>query len=261
MCSALIPDDMKPWEASAQVLMDKKLLGTLDAGDAAQFEAALQDPDFREEWDLRLDLHQAFLAEGRAQVLAEFRALEAAHFPSAKVVSMAWLRRPAVWAAAAVVLLLAVFSLIRFTGQAVEPEALYAAHFQPYPNTVVVIPRDQGTLSDPLAQAMDAYQRADYPTAIAMLDTLSGAAERPDLQFYRSLSLLATGRTAEAIPAFEALVEAPTHAFSRESRWYLALAFLRNAQVDQARPLLRDLAAQDDNPNQAGARAILEAVD
>lgn len=250
---------MKPWEASAQELMDKRLLGSLSPEEAAAFEAALTDPEFRAEWALRQDLHAAFVAEGRAGLRSDLQALDAAHFPAATAGRLRWVRSPWVWAAAAAVLLLLIVFLPR-PEQALDPEALFAQHFRPYPNTIAVIPRDEGEVLDPIALAMNAYQRGDYPAAVAAFDAMPATRRRPDLQFYRSLALLASGRTAEALAGLEALHRTAGHAFERETRWYLALAYLRSQRPEAARPLLDQVAANPEHPEQKAAQAILQAL-
>ena len=240
--------------------MDKRLLGTLNAEENALFEAALADPEFQAEWALRWDLHQAFVAEGRTALRAELQALDAQHFPAAPVRRLAWLRSPWTWAAAAAVVLLAAFAILRFPRPSVAPEALFAAHFKPYPNTIAVIPRDEGELRDPIALAMDAYQRGDYPAAVAAFDAMPSTRRRPDLQFYRNLSLLADGRSQEAIMGLAALATQPDHAFVRETHWYLALAYLQAGEAEAARPWLEKVAANPEHPEQAAAQAMLKEL-
>ena len=63
---------------------------------------------------------------------------------------------------------------------------------------------------DPLASARDLYAAAKYEEALTILNGVRGAgfhgSDRPRIEEYRALCLLALGRGAEAELAIEALV-------------------------------------------------------
>ncbi len=85
-------------------------------------------------------------------------------------------------------------------------------------------------------RAMAAYQRDDLDTAIEQLQTLSEM--QPDnpgeVSFYEGVSLLLAGRSKEAIAPLRRAVEIGDSSQIEKSHYYLALAYLKRNQPQQA---------------------------
>jgi Tetratricopeptide repeat len=84
--------------------------------------------------------------------------------------------------------------------------------------------------------AMTAYQENDYPAAIEQLEALSelepdGEAE---VKFYLGVSLLLVDRGQDAIPPLRQSVQSSAGPLSESSHYYLALAYLKSNQPQQA---------------------------
>ncbi|GAB4427217.1 MAG: hypothetical protein OHK0039_45470 [Bacteroidia bacterium] len=249
---------MQELSEDLQDLLDKYLRGELGPDEQAQWQAVSGQPAVQAALAFHQDLMQALRPAGREALRTELAALDREDAPPAARIRHL---RPALWAAAlaaAVVILLAVWLGRR--GQTPGSAALFATHFTPYPNTLARIPRDEADLRSPIELAMYAYERGDYARAREVLEGMATAATRRDLRFYLGVSALASGDTLAARLALAPLRDTPDQPFGPEAAWYLALTRLRADQPDQARDLLRSIAATADHPYQASAQALLNAL-
>jgi tetratricopeptide (TPR) repeat protein len=171
-------------------------------------------------------------------------------------------RTSRVWAArsymALAATLVVVSGLISYLARPGADETLFRQYFDPYPGNQPVV---RGAATDAPSQAMLLYQSRDYRGALAGYeDLLRQRPNDPAARFYAGLCQLALGRSADAIAHFEEVKKAGAGEFERPAEWYLALAYLRNRDVEQARARLTAIAAGGgfyaDN-----ARALLRALD
>ena len=86
------------------------------------------------------------------------------------------------------------------------------------------------------ARAMSAYQRGDLAAAIEQLQTLSEMQPNDlgEASFYEGVSLLLIGRSQDAIAALRRAIETGDDRQVEKSRYYLALAYLKLDQPQQA---------------------------
>lgn len=110
-------------------------------------------------------------------------------------------------------------------------------------------------------EAMTHYERGDYT---ASAKGLSEAAKLDPSQahtyFYLGASRLLSGNTDPAINALQAAINLGDSGYLEESRFYLAKAFLKKRQLDEARAeLLKTVELKGDR--ERDARTLLEALD
>lgn len=115
------------------------------------------------------------------------------------------------------------------------------------PPAALLLFRGQAELSAPLrevAAALVPYQKNDYPSAARELGPVAGRhPESFEASFYLGVSLLLSGRPAEAIAPLERARAAGGAAQKPEAAWYLAVAHARSGSIRLARPLLEELCA------------------
>lgn len=105
-----------------------------------------------------------------------------------------------------------------------------AAYTPPIPGINLRVP------SRAFQNAMVSYQQNDFPRAIEQLEILSELepANAAEVDFYLGVSLLLAGRSQEAISPLKQAVQA-SNGQQRESRhYYLALAYLKRDEPQQA---------------------------
>jgi hypothetical protein len=87
----------------------------------------------------------------------------------------------------------------------------------------------------PFAQAMRPYDRNDFAEAEQRLaQFLEQNPGHAQAHFYRGVSLLLLGRTAEAIASLQTAIKHGPGGVSEEAHWYLALAYLKTGEPSKA---------------------------
>jgi len=213
-----------------------------------EFEAQLaRDPSLQAEVNeyqdaaRLLQLHQQVVYK---QMLTDYDA-ELKAEPAGKIVQPLWGRLR--YAVAAAVVLLILVGIWR--GVATNP---YQQAFEPYPDRLTM---RSGPEAGSLANAMEAYNAAEYEKAIIAFSQLADSTQA-GVSFYKALSFLGTGKYPQAIHGL-ALIS-PEDPYYAQARWYLALALGLNEQVGEAQEILKLIAADVDHPHQDEAQALLD---
>ena len=174
-------------------------------------------------------------------------------------------RLPRLYAVAAALLLLVALGWWWSQRQPTfDPEAVYAAAFEPYANDLTDRRMgDDDPATDPAGRTLAAaslnYDRGDYAGAadsFARVLNLEPAPAPPVVRLYYGISLLAADRAQTAAPILEALRNDPE--YGNPATWYLALAWLRQGQISDARTTLNAIPA--DSPFRSRADRLLEQL-
>lgn len=103
-------------------------------------------------------------------------------------------------------------------------------------------------LEDLQQSFIDAYNAEDYRQAVALGDQLiqQETAKSNENRFYLALShfYLKDYETAQTLLATLNTQIAAGRPFSQESKWFLSLALLKLEEIDQAKPLLKEIQAR-----------------
>jgi tetratricopeptide (TPR) repeat protein len=228
--------------------IESYLAGTMAPVERLQFEQELAaDSSLANE----VELHEQLQSSLRGEKIHKFRAaLQAVdtHWqnPAGKPARNRRLRRlfrPALAVAAAVALLLIAWQLFSPHGRPDVSAQQFAAYFEPY--QMVLSQRSAAELPERAALlnlAIKQYAEGQFAeAAIAFRQLEQGEPGNIAFRFYRALALLASGQADEAIPVFETVLARSGHLFSEQSRWYLALAYLKTGQEAEAKRLLEGI--------------------
>lgn len=220
--------------------MDREMLiigyfeHTLTAAQQAEFDRLLvEDRDFADEVTFRREVRLALAHRERPQAKALLQRHEQRRQQPERTTRLRL--RIAAAATVAAVVGLAIWLSIRQ-----EPaEALYAAYYQPYPNTVMPIVR--GGHDESLQQeAFRAYDQADFAKADTLFEQLFRETNAHHALLYRGVCLLESGRYRAAISV---LAQYPREEpLGTYATWYRALAHLKLNEREQAIPLLQQVA-------------------
>ena len=133
-----------------------------------------------------------------------------------------------------------------------DKEALYAQYFEPY--RLVLQERSAETTADAtlVKVAVRMYEQGNFLAAAERFSSLLAAEPNNVVfSFYKALSELSAGQVQPAIAGFESLLQQKDHLFVQQSRWYLALAYLKAGEVAAARSRLEEISAEDFKAAQA----------
>lgn len=148
------------------------------------------------------------------------------------------------FSAAAAILVLIAAAIWIFPKQP-STEKLFADYYTSYDSDLDIRFRQSGQTTNPadtpLTKGLRAYAQKDYAGSIPQLEAY--LMENPNhlvSLFYLGLSKMEEGRDAEAIQQFDAVQKAGQE-YSEESTWYLALLYVKNNRIDEAKSLLNTL--------------------
>lgn len=215
-----------------QDLIDAYLLGRLD-------ENQLQDFNKR----LLTDLHFRKTLEAQeeiAGVVEEYnlrKSLDAYHSEIKEEPVKKWLN-PGVFALAASILILIGVSAwaLFYTGN--SSQKLFSKTFQPDPG----LPTTMGTASQyEFYYGMVSYKRKEYSEAIARWEPLYAANPRNDtLIYFLGVANLANGNARQAENYLKIANENTKSAFYEDIQYYLALAYLKENKIEEAKKVLSE---------------------
>jgi tetratricopeptide (TPR) repeat protein len=106
-----------------------------------------------------------------------------------------------------------------------------------------------------------ALKNKEYDKA---LDLLNGLFEdnwyKDELFIYRANALLGKGETQQAIEEYQTLLDNDTK-FKNMTRWYLALAYLKNKEAEKAKPLLDEISKTTNGIYSKKAKRLLKKLE
>ncbi len=233
-------------------LLHKYLTQTLTDEERNIFNELLkEDEAFREEVDLLQDLQKVteFNDDSLAkEMVSEF---EAEH--RNKNVG----RKAKIWWVAASVILLV--GLAYFVLQAqVDTQELFSENFEPYRNVVHPITRgveDQDTATE----AFRSYEKGEFQKALNSFEALYFDTQTPYYLFYKANVLLELDRPDDAIVALQLYLKTEDR-LTEKAYWYLAMAYLKLDDIENAKKSLRESIAQN-KYNVEKAKSLLKELD
>ncbi len=216
-------------------LLEKYFQGNLNANEQAAFDTLLnEDASFKEEVALQLSIKRVAEEYDDNEFRSMLSDFEAEHQPK-KVFR---LERYSKWLVAASVVLIAGLTYILTLNNPTTQE-LFAQNFQPYEN--VVHPIVRGTEEqDQKTKAFIAYETGDYELAVSLFSDLYEKDKQPYYLFYKANALLKLEKAQEAIPLLKEHLKTKD-TLKEKSTWYLALAYLKIEDKENARTLLQQL--------------------
>lgn len=238
-------------EKDLQEQIENYLAGAMDAATKTAFERQLEtDPDLAQALLLNQEVHRT-VKDSKALALEEsLRGIGeefASQFEAEKEVAKnhtPLIKRYRWIAAVAAILLCGLFAwwLWNNNSSSLFPQKLYADFYKAYPAQTHIRSLDNSKETTYL-QAQKAYQAKDYPTAIQsfklLLEEENLSPEfRINLLFYKGQAHLAAQEIAAARQLLEPVIAEPTHNYTRQTQWYLALIALQSNELEQARAYL-----------------------
>lgn len=223
--------------------------GRLGEEERIAFEKRLEvEPDLKASYRQELGRHTALKAIQRAEEKEALKKVLGQ--PTARIKSLNSTFRIATIAAGIIILFILGYLFIPDQ----QPEQFAMQYFEPYPlSNVRGESDDQQALFD---QALIPYQQGDFQIALPYLRQLLGTdPDNVQLKLNLASALIAEAQTPEAI----SLLQTITNQSADAAEWYLALAYLQDGQLSQAKELLQAISGKS-HFKQGQARNLLEEL-
>lgn len=210
-----------------------------------------EDGDFAENFAFEKQLQAAIHASERITLKNKLAMLE----QRPKVVPM---RQKKWWYIAAACLFAIIVSAI-FLLQKPDLETLYAEYYTAYPNVVAPIVRGNNfNVDSAILDAFVMYEKNEFSKAEIKFEQIYKTSNAPFAAFYQGICLQEMQKINESIIALQKITSTDRE-FYLPSKWYLALAYVKNKQPLKALPLLRTV-AQSEHPLHTSALQLLEKI-
>ena len=153
--------------------------------------------------------------------------------------------------AAAVLLVVGLAGVAYYYGQRpANPEQLFLAYFEPYPNTLTQTNRSEASpddASDEVAAAVRDYEQGNFSQAVAALNEALSSADITDdrrtaLVFYRGVANLQLGNGRQARSDLAKVIQSDT-LLTEPATWYTGLSYLQDNNVAEAKRIFEQLRA------------------
>lgn len=130
-----------------------------------------------------------------------------------------------------------VFSLNIYRDNLRMDEA-FRTHYTPLEYDPQLMSRgEESPLSLELTEAMDAYQRQDYSTALQRFNIIPNVDE--NFLIYKAICLIETDQLPQAISLLEELIgHGEATEYYQQANWYLALAYLKEHKDEKAKMVI-----------------------
>ena len=238
------------------ILIHNYLHQTLSEEERNELERLLEnDPEFKATSELENDLHAVLVDSGKEHLKQQFVDFENRGQEVTSETSSPSFLRYAV--AACIIIGLSVFISKSFINTT-STDDLFAQNFEPYQNIVKPIERGEG-IDTPQEEAFFKYEMKDYETAIKGFEAEFEKTNDSYYLFYMANAYLALDTPNKAIPLLEKH-QTFKDDFYEKSRWYLALAYLKEGNKEKSSMLLKEISNSTGYAHKQ-AKTLLKAMD
>lgn len=233
-------------------LITKYLNSSLSDDEKKVFDILLKtDTEFSEEVSFQQSLQKVIAKEEYTTLKTHLQSLEKKNkTPDYKK-----------WLVAASIVLLIGFSGVWFLNYdaTINSQDLYAQNFEPYRNVIKPIVRGESA-NDLESKAFMAYETKDYNKALVFFDKILEVNDNEIINFYKANTLLQLNRTDQAIIIFKKNTSLKDD-WKIKNGWYLALAYLKVNDLENAKEQLETLANnQNSSFKKEAIKKILERL-
>ena len=231
-------------------LLERYFENQLSQEEAILFQNYLKtDAFFAEEFAFQKSVKHAITLNERAELKQQLQSFETPKN------NKKWVSKWSVAASIAVVLGAGYW----FMNQSPNNIELYEDYYQSYPN--VVAPTVRGENSEDIkSEAFYEYDNGNYEKSLVLFSKIYETDKDDYALFYKALSQMELQKTTEAIATFKQFDLGKNNAFTPFVKWYLALAYLKENQKEQAMPLLKSL-SETQNPQQEMAQKLVDELE
>jgi hypothetical protein len=203
----------------------------LNAEQKVRFDDLIQnDEKFKAKFTFEAQLKKAIISTKKDELRNKLKQLEQ---PKKRINYYAILA-----IAASLIIALGVFSLMQ-PSSSVSNDALFAQHFEPYSNIIAPTTRGEDK-KDSISEAFRYYDAKHYKIASKKFKTLYTKTNTSYYLFYQGICELQLGNTETAIILFKTH-QNYTDKLSSQTKWYLALAYLKANNTNEAKGLLKNI--------------------
>ena len=230
--------------------IDKYFENILSEAEQGIFNDLLQnDAEFKKEFEFQNQLRDTLVLNDREELKNEIKNWDT---DSKKRPFKPWL------VAASIIILLGTSWQFFVNSSSPSSDQLYTSYFEPYRNIVQPIVRGENK-DDIQSKAFEAYETENHESAINYFNEILEETPDQTISFYKANSLLKLNRANEAIKILETNIK-NSDSLQDRNLWYLALAYLKDNNINASKKTLKSLLSQSDFKSKE-AKALIKSFD
>ena len=229
-------------------LIERYVRQELTESETRDMEALLStDKALRLELALHREVHHALHNADRAAFEAQLKEADHDYFSGMQSVSEPTLWRRYLAAAAAVALLLTAAIALYVRNGKPDAGELFVAYYETYEMPGQLRSDDSSASTHThLEQAMACYEKREFTRSADYFSlALNEHPNNMTALFLRGVSYLETDKAEFAIRDFQNVIAGGDNLFMSQSRWYLALSYLKQDKINEARQVLNAMPADN----------------
>lgn len=232
------------------VMIERYLEGNLEEQERVAFDQRLKTDEEFQQWVTHMEsMVNGIKYTGRKNVMKQLAELEA-NLPEVQLLEEEQEESNIVamkpnkfryWAAAAaaiaLVLISSLFLLTYNSGQ--SDQDLFTAYYEPYSGDLSRSGDED--LVDKRERAYFAYGQGQHERAIPLFEEVIDQEPTSKLRFYLGNAYLSVGEAEKAAQQFKEVLRDSDYPLQDQSRWYLALSYLKAEKLDMAQTTLEEI--------------------
>lgn len=248
-------------------LIDRFLLDGLSHHELAEFNKRLgSDPAFaqllKEEKRLRKGIEYSSLKQ-MAQTLEQLEAsLSKEEKTTISMATTSWWSGAGLKIAASILLLVSASAVIYYflrNDHPTDPRVAFEDHFKPSASSdFFPVTRGSEAPADLVDSAFRQYDAGNFKEALILFHQIPASQQDDVLQFYIANAALANGDTKQALPILKALSQNKESVIHFSAVWYLALCYLKDNNLGDARVTLNELKTVNNSYQQESSELLNE---
>lgn len=238
-----------------KTLIEKYFSNRLTEAELKMFKTLYSsDIEFKKEVEFLKNIKTVSEKEEDAQFKDQLNTYESEFSSKGKVLLKKWIK-PLVAVAA---ILLIAFCIQFFWNREINEETLFSNYFEPSKNVSAPIVRSEDE-QNIMTNAFIIYSEKEYENALSLFEKAYAFNKNSELLFYEGNALLALGKTNDAITKFEQHLMF-SDILTNRSHWYLALAYLKNKDLELSKNELNALIDSGDAFKTKEAKSLLKKL-
>jgi tetratricopeptide (TPR) repeat protein len=146
------------------------------------------------------------------------------------------------WSVAAACAAGIIWAIITFTPNNNKRfDNIYTAYYKPYRNVVVSYNRSGDKAGSLKEEAFSKYAQGDYAQAIEKFQEINNKNQDAVIHFYLANAYMASGKMSKAQENFRLVLANNDSLFKDQTKWFLALSYLKCNRTNKATELLKEL--------------------
>ncbi len=228
-------------------LIAKYFLNQLSAEEQKEFDTLMSsNPEFKEQVAFEAKVKKSIFQQEHANLKQELQTVES---------SLPVKQNKVKWYLIAASIILLVSIGFYWKQYSSSPETLFADYYTTASNTSHPITRTQND-TDELTKAFVAYESEAYNQAQKLFNNLYKTSNNSELLFYEGICYLEIEQTDNAIETFLKHQNFNDKLLGK-SKWYLALAYLKNNNQIEVQNILEKITSSSSNYNFEKAKDLL----